>query len=153
VLISGCGGGGGSSGTDNTPPPPTGTNPTLSGNLDAVDQQSVLGWACYAGDPNTKLSVELWATDASTGSSIYIATALADKQQTDVGRAGTCGSGLESNYHGFELAVYPDNILGRNKNYTVYAYHRATDQVLGGGSRAVGFPERPADLGLLAHGL
>ncbi len=141
VSISGCGGGGGSSGTDNTPPPPTGTSPTLLGNLDVVDQQSVLGWACYSGDPNTKLSVELWAIDVSTGSSIYIATALADKQQTDVGRAGTCGRGLESNYHGFEFAIYPDNILGRNKSYSVYAYHRPTDQVLGGGSRSVGFPE------------
>lgn len=146
VLISGCGGGGGSSGTDNTPPTPPppgtpGTGHSVSGSVDAVDQQSVLGWACYSGDPNTKLSVELWAIDASTGGWVYITTAAADKQQTDVGRAGMCGSGLESSYHGFELAIYPDNMLSRNKNYSVYAYHRPTGQLLGGGGRSVGFPE------------
>ncbi len=117
VLISGCGGGGGSSGTDNalSPPPPPGTpgtNPSLLGSVDAVDQQSVRGWACYSGDPNAKLSVELWAIDASTDGWVYITTVAADKQQTDVGRSGQCGGGLESNYHGFELAVYPDAILG-----------------------------------------
>jgi hypothetical protein len=111
------------------------------GNVDAVDQQSVLGWACYTGDANTKLSVELWAIDASTGGWVYIATAAADKQQTDVGRTGSCGSGLESNYHGFELAIYPDNILNRNKSYSVYAYHRPTGQLLAGGGRTVSFPE------------
>ena len=144
VLISGCGGGGGSSGTDNTlpSPPPPGTGTSFgSGSVDLVDQQSVLGWACYSGDPKTKLSVELWAIDASTGGWVYITTVAADKQQTDVGRSGQCGSGLESNYHGFELAIYPDTILGRNKSYSVYAYHRPTGQLLNGGGRAVGFPE------------
>ena len=145
VLMSGCGGGG-SSDTSNTPVPPPppgtpGTNPSLLGSVDAVDQQSVRGWACFSGDPNTKLSVELWAIDAATGGWVYIATAAADKQQTDVGRSGQCGSGLESNYHGLELAIYPDHILGRNKSYSVYAYHRPIGQLLGGGGRSVGFPE------------
>jgi hypothetical protein len=99
-----------------------------------VDPQSVLGWACYPGDPNTKLSVELWAVDASTGGWVYITTVAADKQQTDVGKAGMCGGGLESNYHGFELAIYPDNILHRDKNYSVYAYHRPTGQFLAAGA-------------------
>jgi hypothetical protein len=148
VLISGCGGGGGSSATSNTtfpnqPPPPATIATSLfpSGSLDAVDQQSVRGWACNAGDPTTKLSVELWAIDASTGGWTYITTTNADKQQTDVGRTGVCGSGLESNYHGFEFAIYPDNMLNRNKAYSVYAYFRTTGQFLAGGGRAVGFPE------------
>jgi hypothetical protein len=125
------------------PPAPgtPGTNPSVAGSVDAVDQQSVLGWACYTGDANSKLSVELWAIDGSTGGWVYVATAVADKQQTAVGSSGQCGSGLESNYHGFELAVYPDHILNRNKHYLVYAYHRPTDQLLAGGGRAVGFPE------------
>ena len=146
ASISGCGGGGGSSGADNTlsPPPPPGTpgsNPSLLGSVDAVDPQSVHGWACYSGDPNTRLSVELWAIDASTGGWVYIATAAADKQQTEVGRQVVCGGGLESNYHGFELAIYPDHILNRNKSYSVYAYHRPSGQLLGGGGRSIAFPE------------
>ena len=155
ALISGCGGGGGSSGTDNTlsPPPPPGTpgtNPSLLGSVDAVDPQSVLGWACYAGDPNNKLSVELWAIDASTGSWVYITTVAADKQRTDVGGRGVCGSGVESNYHGFELAIYPDDILVRNKSYSVYAYHRPSGQLLGAGAARSLFPRaacRPRAIG------
>jgi len=149
VTISGCGGGGGSSTTGNTPAPiqqpaPPGTvNTNLfpSGSLDAVDQKAARGWACYPGDPASKLSVELWAIDASTGEWVYITATTADKQQTDVGRTGVCGSGLESNYHGFELAIYPDNILNRDKNYSVYAYFRPTGQFLAGGGRVVAFPE------------
>ena len=151
LSFSGCGGGGGSSATDNTTSPTSPTQPSPpgtaatslfpSGSLDLVDQQSVRGWACNAGDPSTKLSVELWAIDRSTGGWVYIATTNADKQESDVARTGVCGSGLESNYHGFEFAVYADNILTRNKNYSVYAYFRPTGQFLSGSGRAVGFPE------------
>lgn len=150
ALVSGCGGGGGSSGTPASPPipppppppPAPGTGATLSaGNLDAVDQQSVVGWACSAGDPATKLDIELWAIDASSGGWVHIADVTADKVRLDVGRSGACGSGLESNYHGFELAIYPDHILDRNKSYAVYAYHRPSGQLLADGGRAVGFPE------------
>jgi hypothetical protein len=146
VSIAGCGGGSGSSGAEAglSPPPSPGTPGTtaaVSGHVDAVDQQSVLGWACHAGDAGTKVAVELWAIDAATGGWVYVATIAADRQQTDVGRSGTCGSGLESNYHGFELAVYPDHLLGKDKRYAIYAYHRATNQLLAGGGRTVGFPE------------
>jgi hypothetical protein len=146
ALIAGCGGGGGggSSETDTASSPPPGTaatNGPLSGGIDAVDPQSVVGWACYTGDPATKASIELWAIEAATGGWVHVATVAADKPRLDVGRSGTCGSGLESNYHGFELAVYPDSFLNRDKSYSLYAYHRPSGQVLPGGGRAVGFPE------------
>src|SRR5262252_420044 len=98
MLVSGCGGGGGSTSSENTPPPtqqpaPPGSQPAPpnpsnaslfpSGSLDAADQQSARGWACNAGDPTTKLSVELWAIDASTGGWVYVTTMAADKQQAD----------------------------------------------------------------------
>lgn len=150
LLVSACGGGGGSS-TDNATNPTSPTQPPApnaaaasvfqSGSLDAVDQQSARGWACYPGDATRKLDVELWAIDASTGAWTHISTTTADKQQTDIGRSGVCGSGLESNYHGFEFAIYPDDILNPNKTYSVYAYFRPTGQFLSGGGRMVSFPE------------
>lgn len=114
---------------------------SVSGNLDVVDQQSVLGWTCNAGDPNTKLSIELWAWDPTVGVWTFIGTTTANKQRTDVGRAGVCGTGLESNYHGFEWPIYPDSILIKNKSYSIYAYYRPTNQFLNGSPRSVGFPE------------
>lgn len=145
LALSGCGGGDSGSGGDAlSPPPPPGTpagGRAVSGRVDFVDVQSVLGWACNPGDPNTKLSVELWAIDAASGAWVYIATAVADKQQTAAGKSGACGNGLESNYHGFELAVYPDTLLNRNKSYAVYAYHRPSGQLLDGGGRTASFPE------------
>jgi hypothetical protein len=144
LALSGCGGGGGSSSPQSVqplPPGAPGTGQSVSGRVEAVDQQSVQGWACYPGDPSSKVAVELWAIDAATGSWVFIANATADKPRLDIGESGACGSGLEGNYHGFELPVYPDEILIRDKRYSIYAYHRPSGQLLDGGGRTVAFPE------------
>jgi hypothetical protein len=113
---------------------------SVHGWLDVVDQQSAIGWACVPGDANTKVPIELWAWDNATGNWSSIGNTSADKQRADVGRAGVCGAGLESNYHGFEFPIYPYNILVANKSWSVYAYYRPTGQYLSGSPRPLNFP-------------
>jgi hypothetical protein len=115
---------------------------SISGSLDVVDQQSVLGWACYTGDPDDTLDIELWAVDQATGAWMQMTTPTtkADKGRIDVGNAGVCGSGPNAYYHGFEEPVHPDIVLKANATFNIYAYHRPTGQFIGGSPRNVSFP-------------
>jgi hypothetical protein len=113
---------------------------SVHGWLDVVDPQSAVGWVCIPGDANTKVRIELWAWDTAAGGWTFIGETLADKQRIDVGRAGVCGTGLESNFHGFEWPVYPHHILLANRNFAVYAWHRPSGQFLNGGGRPLSLP-------------
>ncbi len=122
---------------------PPAAGQSISGWLDFVDQDSILGWACYQGDASTKISVDLWAWDYGASRWLLISRARADKERLDVGGSGICGTGLEARYHGFEHTIYPDALLKEGSNYYVAAYVRdASGYRPLNGSRTVGFSAR-----------
>lgn len=119
----------------------------ITGSVDVVNLQSVLGWTCDPTTPDSKLVIWLYAYDASAGSWVYLYAGPADKQRNDIGRTGICGPtwGIESYYHGFELPVYPDGVLNKGKSYYIYAWAsqgwQGAWQMLTGSGGLIGYAE------------
>ena len=90
-----------------------------------LSNNSAAGWACFPGDPNTKVVVQL-GVHSNYGSPItWVTSAVADKQRNDIGRSGQCGpptGNEESYYHGFEWPVILSEYLEKNKTHGLYAW-------------------------------
>lgn len=95
----------------------------LRGSLDHIDQDSVLGWACYQGDPYTHLPVELWAQNTATLQWSRFGLEYAERERNDVGHSSVCGQPTTSAFfHGFELTVFPEWMIASQGTYQIYAY-------------------------------
>ncbi len=108
------------------------------GHLDWVDQDTVLGWACRAGDAETQLAVELRAE--LDGKAVVIGRQLANRARDDVASSGRCGTGAGSRFHGFEFTVFPIAMM-RSSPVSIQAIGIDGDQRIEiGDPRSVAFP-------------
>ncbi len=99
---------------------------TPIGAVDFIDNDSVIGWACLPGDADTFLPVEVWAYRPSNGSWTYVGTENASRGRDEVGSAGVCGSTAGAFYHGFELTIFPEELIATQGSYQIYAYSNGT---------------------------
>ena len=114
---------------------------TVVGSIDWVDQDSILGWACYRGEPYPVLPVQIWGVNTTTGQWIQLGYEFAERGRLDVGNSGQCGYGTYESpayFHGFEMTIYPPGILASQGTYLIYAYAYG-QQLPGSGTRSVSF--------------